>query len=121
MEDVENQNDPDGALSKAFAAQRPWQWNDEPNKGHTPRLYHAVTRGWVLSQILMRVDPDKRTVGPFLQDEVAGYVHKQSTVECSSTTVRTRELSSNRMLVRTDRSARTSSAGRQMTSPVVRL
>ena len=72
MEDVENQNDPDGVLSRAFTAQRPWQWKDAPNEGHTPRLYHAVTRGWVLSQILMRVDPRKRTVGQFLQDEVAG-------------------------------------------------
>jgi CubicO group peptidase (beta-lactamase class C family) len=72
MEDVERQNDPDGALSKAFAAQRPWQWSDAPNQGHTPRLYHAVTRGWVLSQILMRVDPRNRTVGQFLQEEVAG-------------------------------------------------
>jgi CubicO group peptidase (beta-lactamase class C family) len=72
MEDIDRQNDPNGALSKAFAAQKPWAWKDGANAGHTPRLYHAVTRGWVLSQILMRVDPAKRTVGQFLQDEVAG-------------------------------------------------
>ena len=34
------------------------------------RHYHAVTRGWVLSGIIRRVDPRGRTLGQFMQDEV---------------------------------------------------
>jgi len=36
----------------------------------TRRVYHGVTRGWVLSCLLQRVDPACRTMGRFLQEEV---------------------------------------------------
>ena len=35
------------------------------------RHYHACTRGWILSGILRRVDPQGRTLGQFMKDEVS--------------------------------------------------
>lgn len=35
------------------------------------RHYHAVTRGWLLSAIIRRVDPKGRTLGAFLKDEIS--------------------------------------------------
>eukprot|EP00927_Polykrikos_kofoidii_P077744 TRINITY_DN7465_c0_g1_i4.p1 TRINITY_DN7465_c0_g1~~TRINITY_DN7465_c0_g1_i4.p1 ORF type:complete len:451 (+),score=47.32 TRINITY_DN7465_c0_g1_i4:70-1422(+) len=55
-----------GSVSAIIARQKP---------KHTPgkkRTYHAVTRGWVINEIVHRVDPQGRTVGEFLRDEVAG-------------------------------------------------
>ena len=39
-----------------------------------PREYHGVTRGWILGEILRRVDPDRRTLGEFLRDEIASKI-----------------------------------------------
>jgi len=36
------------------------------------REYHALTRGWIVNEIFRRVDPERRTVGEFLRDDVAG-------------------------------------------------
>lgn len=36
----------------------------------TNRAYHAVSRGWLINEIVRRVDPAHRTVGQFLRDEV---------------------------------------------------
>jgi len=36
------------------------------------RHYHAHTRGWIVSAVLRRVDPKKRTLGKFMQDEICG-------------------------------------------------
>lgn len=41
---------------------------------HVPgekRIYHAQTRGWILSEILRRVDPNQRTLGEFIHDEIS--------------------------------------------------
>ena len=35
------------------------------------RSYHALTRGWIVNEICMRVDPLGRTVGEFIRDEIA--------------------------------------------------
>jgi CubicO group peptidase (beta-lactamase class C family) len=35
------------------------------------RSYHALTRGWIVNEICMKVDPFGRTVGEFLRDEIA--------------------------------------------------
>lgn len=35
------------------------------------REYHAVTRGWIANEIFRRVDPDGRTMGEFLRDEIS--------------------------------------------------
>ena len=53
------------ALSAVLAAQRPW-W--EPGTHHG---YHNVTFGWCESMLLLRVDPQKRTIGRFFAEEVA--------------------------------------------------
>jgi len=34
------------------------------------RGYHALTRGWIVSAVVRRVDPKQRTLGMFLQEEV---------------------------------------------------
>lgn len=34
------------------------------------RCYHALTRGWIISAVLRRVDPKQRTLGTFMQDEI---------------------------------------------------
>lgn len=52
-------------VARALAAQRP-AW--EPGKKHG---YHAVTLGWYEGELLRRVDPQKRSLGTFFQDEVA--------------------------------------------------
>lgn len=36
------------------------------------REYHALTRGWIVNEVFRRVDPDGRTVGEFLRDELSG-------------------------------------------------
>lgn len=35
------------------------------------REYHAVTRGWIANEIFRRADPDGRTIGEFLAEEIA--------------------------------------------------
>ncbi len=37
----------------------------------TKRMYHAVTRGWIVNEIVRRADPQGRTIGEFLQQEIA--------------------------------------------------
>jgi CubicO group peptidase (beta-lactamase class C family) len=41
---------------------------------HVPgekRVYHAVSRGWIVNEIVRRADPKGRTIGQFLKEEVA--------------------------------------------------
>ena len=33
---------------------------------------HSITRGWVANEIFRRVEPQGRTMGKFLQDEISG-------------------------------------------------
>eukprot|EP00935_MAST-01C_sp_MAST-1C-sp1_P000180 g180.t1 len=61
-EEAEDQR-PDGALAKLFA-QAPMV-SDR-------REYHALTRGWLINQILIRIDPAARSVGQYIREEVAG-------------------------------------------------
>lgn len=42
--------------------------NDSENISH--RHYHFVTRGFIINEIVMRVDPLQRTVGEFIRDEI---------------------------------------------------
>ena len=58
-EAVATQSDPNGEMSRIIAEQEPWVWLNGPRKGKRPRQYHGVSRGYILSQILMRVDPKK--------------------------------------------------------------
>ena len=36
------------------------------------RIYHAITRGWIVSMLMKRVDPEGRTIGQFIRDEISG-------------------------------------------------
>lgn len=72
MEDFKRQKDPNGRVSQLFGSMEAWRWTVGPDKGKIPRLYHALTRGWILNQILTRADPKGRTVGEILADELAG-------------------------------------------------
>ncbi|MFT5482448.1 MAG: CubicO group peptidase (beta-lactamase class C family) [Halieaceae bacterium] len=36
------------------------------------REYHALTRGWIVNEIFRRVDPEGRTVGEFLRQDISG-------------------------------------------------
>ncbi len=41
-----------------------------PKKLDSIREYHGVTRGWILNEIFRRVEPQGRTIGEFLRQEV---------------------------------------------------
>jgi CubicO group peptidase (beta-lactamase class C family) len=53
-------------LAEVLARQRP-AW--EPGRRHG---YHAITLGWYESELLRRVDPEHRSLGRFLAEEVCG-------------------------------------------------
>lgn len=36
-----------------------------------PRAYHAVTRGFIINEVVMRADPAGRTMGEFIREEIA--------------------------------------------------
>lgn len=36
--------------------------------------YHAITYGWITGELIRRVDPKKRTLGQFIQDEIAARI-----------------------------------------------
>ncbi len=36
------------------------------------REYHAVTRGWIVNEVFRRVDPESRTIGEYLRQELCG-------------------------------------------------
>lgn len=61
--DLPTLRDPD-RLSQILAQQPP-AW--EPGTSHG---YHALSLGWYESELLRRVDPHRRTLGTFLQDEM---------------------------------------------------
>ena len=42
-----------------------------PSDSRKRRNYHALTRGWVVNELFRRVDPKGRTLGEYLQDEIA--------------------------------------------------
>jgi CubicO group peptidase (beta-lactamase class C family) len=71
-DDIADIANPNGRLASIVGNQAPWRWAEGEFKGQIPRIYHAVTRGYVLSQILIRVDPEGRTLGKWLAEELAG-------------------------------------------------
>jgi len=36
------------------------------------REYHAVTRGWIVNELFRRIDPEGRTIGQFISEDVNG-------------------------------------------------
>ncbi len=71
-DDVRDQANRAGNMSRIVARQPPWTWRGGSHAGKTPRIYHAVSRGYVLSQILIRVDPAGRTIGQWMAEELCG-------------------------------------------------
>ncbi len=69
-DDVRDQANPDGNMARVIAQQAPWTWPSGEYAGGVPRIYHAVSRGYVLSQILIRVDPAGRTIGQWMAEEL---------------------------------------------------
>lgn len=69
---VRDQANPDGNMSRVIAAQAPWTWPSGEYEGTVPRIYHAVSRGYVLSQMLIRIDPAGRTIGQWMAEELCG-------------------------------------------------
>ena len=65
--DHENRN---GNNAKIIAKQKMWKWTVGKDKGKTPRIYHAMSRGFILNQILMRAHPDGKTISQVLSEEV---------------------------------------------------
>jgi CubicO group peptidase (beta-lactamase class C family) len=55
----------DGSISQLIEEQTP---STEPGGA---RQYHAMTRGWIVNEIVRRVDPTGRTVREFVHDEIA--------------------------------------------------
>jgi CubicO group peptidase (beta-lactamase class C family) len=53
------------AMAEALAAQKPG-WTPGTRQG-----YHALTIGWYESELIRRVDPQRRSLGRFFADEVA--------------------------------------------------
>ena len=41
-------------------------------EGRSRREYHAITRGWILNELFRRVDPQGRTIGEFLREDISG-------------------------------------------------
>ena len=39
--------------------------------GEFRREYHAITRGWIVNEIFRRIDPAKRTIGEFMEGQLA--------------------------------------------------
>lgn len=66
FDDIKSGTDVAGSMAAKLSAQK------SEFLPHTQRIYHAMTRGWILSQILQRCDPKGRTVGRFISEEIAG-------------------------------------------------
>ncbi len=45
---------------------------DADAEGKIERRYHAMTRGWIANELFRRVDPDGRTIGEYLRDDLCG-------------------------------------------------
>ncbi|KAJ3187358.1 hypothetical protein HDU85_006646 [Gaertneriomyces sp. JEL0708] len=51
----------------AMIAGQPHNFSGEPKTA-----YHAVTRGWFVNELVRRADPQHRSLGRYIQEEVAG-------------------------------------------------
>ncbi|VAW42965.1 hypothetical protein MNBD_CHLOROFLEXI01-2558 [hydrothermal vent metagenome] len=64
--DLEKLSDPDpDIVAMAIAKQKP-AWDPGSKQG-----YHGISLGWYESELIRRVDPQKRTIGQYFHDEIA--------------------------------------------------
>ena len=74
VEDQADQANPNGRLAQIIAASPSWKFAGGSAECHTPRIYHATSRGYILNQILIRADPKGRTIGQWMHEEVCGKI-----------------------------------------------
>ena len=41
-----------------------------PDGTETRRAYHALSRGWILNEVVRRVDPQQRTIGEIIENDI---------------------------------------------------
>ena len=66
--DLWSENIKSNAVGSVIESQQPTVGPD----GKIERRYHALTRGWVVNELFRRVDPESRTIGEYLHEEVSG-------------------------------------------------
>lgn len=57
-------------IGEIIERQKPFK-NFNEKKNRKIRSYHAVTRGFIINEIVRRVDPKKRTIGEFVREEIS--------------------------------------------------
>ena len=68
VESLHPENLRSNAVGQVIERQQPiWPAGGEANR----REYHSISRGWVANEIFRRVEPQGRTMGQFLQEEIA--------------------------------------------------
>jgi hypothetical protein len=65
LNDISEYNLKTNKLSKIIENQKP------RHKEGSKRVYHSITRGWIVNEILIRVDPKHRNMNQFIKDEIA--------------------------------------------------
>jgi len=69
FEDLQRDNLRKNSVGKMIAGFKPtWQENEFGSK----RFYHGMTRGFILNEIFRRLEPNQRTIGEYLRDEING-------------------------------------------------
>lgn len=68
MEDLFRHNIKQNAVGRVLESQT----QNYEDAEHARREYHAITRGWIVNELFRRVDPEGRTIGEFLQQEISG-------------------------------------------------
>ena len=48
------------------------QTSNYERAGNGRREYHALTRGWIVNELFRRVDPQRRTIGEYLREDISG-------------------------------------------------
>jgi len=77
VEDIQTANIKTNALGELIEKHK-LSW---PVEGK--RQYHSVTRGWIANEIFRRADPQKRTMGEFLDLEIAKKLGADVFIGCS--------------------------------------
>ena len=67
MQDLFRENIKQNAIGQLIEQQSPRYTSTDGSK----REYHALTRGWIVNELFRRVDPQQRTIGEFLQEEIS--------------------------------------------------
>jgi len=70
-EDCHRANIKTNSIGKWLEEEKPhWNMDKVKNPKQSKRAYHALTRGWIVGEIVRRVDPNGRTMGEILYEDV---------------------------------------------------